>query len=483
MDWLQPGDTSRIQRHLPPSHVVVYRPRRRLPDTGQRRMIGCKAHCCVRSLLSITEVLCNNAGTQWIEQSPPATVNRARLPPGSLSGFRTRESGRTIPLVGWFSRGTPVFPALAFRLRSIPFSASQDSAAQCRLNLSTLISFKGRCLTLLPKNLSTQWVENPIEGGAIPQWVENPIGPPNDTTTGDIVTAASEEKGMYPQGEACSKTNMAILSCGWKDFCPVHGECCTTSPTPPLAQTASSDSKSLTERHPNVSCRDRVPWSKQTRVDLLQDDLYSSYSSTDSLMERSSTTKCRNHITPHPRATRRADNIVPLYTHLPQHTTPQYNAGAPRVRMYQSCAPPQKRKKIKCHGGLAGSLLASLQGDPGSIPGRVIPNFRMWESCQIMLLVGGSLMSSPESWLRRQMTVDVLRRSAHSISWHPHVGNQRQIQCQPRLNIGRALTNKLQGLPPRWRGTRLASEMPKTHETAVRGRPYHSAARGRVDSV
>ncbi|KAJ8870424.1 hypothetical protein PR048_029446 [Dryococelus australis] len=34
------------------------------------------------------------------------------------------------------------------------------------------------------------------------------------------------------------------------------------------------------------------------------------------------------------------------------------------------------------------SLLASLQGDPGSIPGRVTTDFRMWESCRTMPLIG-----------------------------------------------------------------------------------------------
>ncbi|KAJ8878000.1 hypothetical protein PR048_022463 [Dryococelus australis] len=35
------------------------------------------------------------------------------------------------------------------------------------------------------------------------------------------------------------------------------------------------------------------------------------------------------------------------------------------------------------------SLLASHQGDPGSIPGRVAPGFPMWESCRTMTLAGG----------------------------------------------------------------------------------------------
>ncbi|KAJ8871827.1 hypothetical protein PR048_028167 [Dryococelus australis] len=43
------------------------------------------------------------------------------------------------------------------------------------------------------------------------------------------------------------------------------------------------------------------------------------------------------------------------------------------------------------------SLLASHQGDPGSIPGRVNPDFRMWESCRTMPLVGGFSRGSPVS--------------------------------------------------------------------------------------
>ncbi|KAJ8895910.1 hypothetical protein PR048_001250 [Dryococelus australis] len=40
-------------------------------------------------------------------------------------------------------------------------------------------------------------------------------------------------------------------------------------------------------------------------------------------------------------------------------------------------------------------LLASHQGDTGSIPGRVTPDFRMWESFRTMQLVGGFSQGSP----------------------------------------------------------------------------------------
>ncbi|KAJ8882999.1 hypothetical protein PR048_014838 [Dryococelus australis] len=42
-------------------------------------------------------------------------------------------------------------------------------------------------------------------------------------------------------------------------------------------------------------------------------------------------------------------------------------------------------------------LLASHQGDPGSIPGQVTPDFRIWESCRTVPFVGGFSRGSPVS--------------------------------------------------------------------------------------
>ncbi|KAJ8865625.1 hypothetical protein PR048_033145 [Dryococelus australis] len=53
--------------------------------------------------------------------------------------------------------------------------------------------------------------------------------------------------------------------------------------------------------------------------------------------------------------------------------------------------------RSKTASDMAVSLLASHQGDPGSIPGRVTPDFRMWESCRTIPLVGGSSRGSPVS--------------------------------------------------------------------------------------
>ncbi|KAJ8896222.1 hypothetical protein PR048_001565 [Dryococelus australis] len=46
---------------------------------------------------------------------------------------------------------------------------------------------------------------------------------------------------------------------------------------------------------------------------------------------------------------------------------------------------------------LAVSLLASHQGDSGSIPGRITPDFRMWETCRTMPFVGWFSWGSPVS--------------------------------------------------------------------------------------
>ncbi|KAJ8865856.1 hypothetical protein PR048_033379 [Dryococelus australis] len=53
--------------------------------------------------------------------------------------------------------------------------------------------------------------------------------------------------------------------------------------------------------------------------------------------------------------------------------------------------------KITKNANLESHLLASSQGEPGSIPGRVIPGFRMWGSCRTMPLYGGLSRGSPVS--------------------------------------------------------------------------------------
>ncbi|KAJ8896277.1 hypothetical protein PR048_001621 [Dryococelus australis] len=52
-------------------------------------------------------------------------------------------------------------------------------------------------------------------------------------------------------------------------------------------------------------------------------------------------------------------------------------------------------------------------------------------------------MSSPESWFRKLITVDVLRQSAHSISWHLHLCDQGQKTLSATFPV------LILGLPPR----------------------------------
>ncbi|KAJ8882538.1 hypothetical protein PR048_014349 [Dryococelus australis] len=57
--------------------------------------------------------------TQRLERSPHTTRSQVRFLAVPLLNFHTRESLRTMPLVGGFSRGSPVSPALAFRRCSV----------------------------------------------------------------------------------------------------------------------------------------------------------------------------------------------------------------------------------------------------------------------------------------------------------------------------------------------------------------------------
>ncbi|KAJ8898164.1 hypothetical protein PR048_003524 [Dryococelus australis] len=77
---------------------------------------------------------------------------------------------------------------------------------------------------------------------------------------------------------------------------------------------------------------------------------------------------------------------------MPSEAWQMYSCNAPIVSAIIIHVRP-----ITGSGTTAISLLASRQGDPGSIPGRVAPDFRMWKSCRTMPLVGGSSRGSPVS--------------------------------------------------------------------------------------
>ncbi|KAJ8868777.1 hypothetical protein PR048_030317 [Dryococelus australis] len=56
---------------------------------------------------------CGAAVVKWLDYSLPTSSNRVlRFPAGSLPDYCARESWRTIPLIGGFSRGSPVSPVV-----------------------------------------------------------------------------------------------------------------------------------------------------------------------------------------------------------------------------------------------------------------------------------------------------------------------------------------------------------------------------------
>ncbi|KAJ8894228.1 hypothetical protein PR048_006840 [Dryococelus australis] len=72
------------------------------------------------SILCLFKTLSSAGGTMAdrLAQSPPTKANHTQTPAGSPD-FRTWESCRTMPLVGGFSRGSPISQAPSFRRRSI----------------------------------------------------------------------------------------------------------------------------------------------------------------------------------------------------------------------------------------------------------------------------------------------------------------------------------------------------------------------------
>ncbi|KAJ8866886.1 hypothetical protein PR048_032748 [Dryococelus australis] len=84
---------------------------------------------------------------QRLDCSPPTMANRARSPAGPLPDFRKWESYRAMPLVGGFSRRSPVFPVLAFRSHVMschPPIGCQDLVITSRPGLSTQLSSSRR---------------------------------------------------------------------------------------------------------------------------------------------------------------------------------------------------------------------------------------------------------------------------------------------------------------------------------------------------
>ncbi|KAJ8891943.1 hypothetical protein PR048_004502 [Dryococelus australis] len=84
----------------------------------------------------------------------------------------------------------------------------------------------------------------------------------------------------------------------------------------------------------------------------------------------------------------------------PHHSRANCNFGSrATVRPIANSAPSLQLGPLppRGHGGLVVRPLASHQRDPGSIPGWVTPDFRMWESCRTWPVVGGFSRGSPVS--------------------------------------------------------------------------------------
>ncbi|KAJ8895605.1 hypothetical protein PR048_000941 [Dryococelus australis] len=69
--------------------------------------------------LSFSRNTSGAAVAKRLEYSPPTKANRAQSLTRSLADFRKWESCRTMPLVGGFSRRSPVSPTIAFRYCSV----------------------------------------------------------------------------------------------------------------------------------------------------------------------------------------------------------------------------------------------------------------------------------------------------------------------------------------------------------------------------
>ncbi|KAJ8869179.1 hypothetical protein PR048_030749 [Dryococelus australis] len=94
-----------------------------------------------RAAVPIKPGISGAAVAERLAYSRLTKANRAQFPAGSLPDFLTTETCRTMPLVGRFSRGSPVSPTPSFQCRSIRVSitliGSQDLAVKSRPNLFT----------------------------------------------------------------------------------------------------------------------------------------------------------------------------------------------------------------------------------------------------------------------------------------------------------------------------------------------------------
>ncbi|KAJ8875168.1 hypothetical protein PR048_023063 [Dryococelus australis] len=100
--------------------LLCLKRRKYLQPSKKKKRRNCQEPKCIYSMSIRTLIYYRgSAVAERLVYSPPTKANRVQSPVGPLPDFRKRESCRKMLLVGGFSRGSPVLPAIAFRRCSI----------------------------------------------------------------------------------------------------------------------------------------------------------------------------------------------------------------------------------------------------------------------------------------------------------------------------------------------------------------------------
>ncbi|KAJ8897533.1 hypothetical protein PR048_002880 [Dryococelus australis] len=157
---------------LPPARESLTR----CVGSGGRTKPGCRAACLC--LPSHDRPGPRAAVAEWLDCLPPTKVNRVQSPAGSLSDFLKWESCQTMPLVGRFSRGSPVFPLPCipelFHSHLIPPSSALKTSL-LRATQIIQLNLEDRAYpvsTLLEEDVSPYWAESEFTNqGPLPSFV------------------------------------------------------------------------------------------------------------------------------------------------------------------------------------------------------------------------------------------------------------------------------------------------------------------------
>ncbi|KAJ8887633.1 hypothetical protein PR048_013851 [Dryococelus australis] len=123
------------------SSLATTPPRPRHPCDSEPNWGEQFAHLCCSSMLYVAiSTVMGATVAELLARLPPTKTNRVQSPAGSPD-FRKWESCRTMPLVGGFSRVSPVYPAPSSQRRSLFTSiilvGIQDLSVKSRPNLFT----------------------------------------------------------------------------------------------------------------------------------------------------------------------------------------------------------------------------------------------------------------------------------------------------------------------------------------------------------